>query len=237
MRIFTLLTVLGALVASVATAVAAAAAEPAFFECAKVGSGEFTSKTCSGGGPGKFSLKEGTGRKLTFSLKSSLVELNSEAVEVSCLKTKLSGENTSATTVGGVFIKMSGCAEFPMISCTSSGQKPGVILLGPLSGSLGYLNKAAKEVGVDLTGEGGHPLGEFACAGTDFQLKGSVIGLRGGDIDAVSKTFSLKFGGFDAFEGGELELPTLVDLSTAKEESATLKATFRGSGERLEVKA
>jgi len=46
-----------------ATAAAASAAEPAFFECAKISGGAFKDKLCSepGAGKGKFELQEGIG--------------------------------------------------------------------------------------------------------------------------------------------------------------------------------
>ncbi len=242
MRFSPVVVVLGALVASAAVAASAAAAtEPAFFECAKLKSGgEFTDKNCSSPGPGRFVLREGIGRKHQFKMKSSSgIEVVTEAFEMICGKTSVGGEDTSPTTVASVYIKMSGC-EQEAEQCTSSGEKSGVVLLGPLSGSLGYTDKEATEVGVDLAGEGGHPLGEFGCNRShtpEYRLNGSIIGLRRGDINVVSKQFTLAFGAVSSFEGGEPDVPTLLDLGTSEEEAATFAAGFRGSGERLKVKA
>ncbi|HYM56154.1 MAG TPA: hypothetical protein VES97_12395 [Solirubrobacteraceae bacterium] len=234
----------GALVASAATAAGAAAAEPAFFECAKVTSGDFASKSCSEGGlhgAGKFELREGIGRKHRFTAKTREIELSSEAFEMHCEKTTMSGEDTSPTTVATVFMTMNRCEEVGTLApCTSSGEKQGVVVLGPMSGSLGYVSRENKEVGVDLAGEGGAPLSEFGCNRSglaEYQLKGSIIGLRKGGIDAIAKSFSLTFG-VPRFEGGELDVPVLLDLGTGEEEEATFGgAKLKASGEKLEIKA
>ncbi|HYM55533.1 MAG TPA: hypothetical protein VES97_09235, partial [Solirubrobacteraceae bacterium] len=229
---FAVIIVLGALVASAATAVGAAASEPAFFECAKVTGGEFADKKCTQGGlhgAGKFELVEGIGTKATFSSPpSKWVRLETKAIPMYCKLSAISGEDTSPTTVGHITITLVKCAEAHEvvhgIECTSTGAPHGEVIIGPLSGSLGYIDKATKEVGMELAAEGGGPLSEFGCnesGAAEFQLTGSLFGARTGDINAIGKKFTFLVdapGAQQNFERGEPAVPKLIVLATHEEQ-------------------
>lgn len=246
MRLFAVAAVVGAFAATAATA---AASEPAFFECAKVASGAFTSKSCTVGGAGKFELKEGIATKRTFSAKSKTVKLDAKLLSMFCKAGKITGEYTSPTTVGDVVMTLGPCREVhmtPAVPCTSAGQKSGTVAIGPMSGTLGYVDKATKEVGMDFVAEGPGPLTELSCNLADtpeYRLTGSVFALRSGDIDTIVKKFALQIDeqGHQSFEGGGPNLPTLTELSTGEEQQAKFEPPgglfFAGTGGALEVKA
>jgi hypothetical protein len=239
-----------ALAASGATAAGAAASEPAFFHCAKVAHGEFKNKTCTEGGQagaGKYELAEGIGRKHGFVAKGGEVQLTTAPpAEISyfCPRSQLKGEFSSPTTIGNVVMTLGAeCSEegsFRRQCSSPSHPVGGVIAIGPLSGSLGYVNKEKKQVGLDLVREGGGPLAEFTCKSTGtFQLKGSIIGLITGDVNVASKRFELLLATtIEQLEGGVPAVLSLLDVGTAQEEAIKIVTmSFRVKGEALEIKA
>jgi hypothetical protein len=225
----------------------ASAAEPAFYECAKVSGGKYSDKNCSKPGEGKtakYELKEGIGKKHTFTGKGGAATLHTPAVsgEVKCGAFKDSGTLTSPTTEGKVVSVFSKCTSIGK-NCNSPGAKKGTIETNDLDGSLGYINKSKKEVGVDLKPESGKYLAEFNCEGLEIKVEGSVIGHQLGDIDTFSKTseavFKVNGEGYQdvkSFEGGSPDvLESTINGSGPFESGQEAKATNKG--ENLEVKA
>jgi hypothetical protein len=66
----------------------------------------------------------------------------------------------------------------PGALCTSAGAPLGEIVTPTLLATLGYIHKAPKTVGLDLTSPSG-PIMQFMCGATPFVVAGSVIGKIG----------------------------------------------------------
>jgi hypothetical protein len=228
------------------SAASASAAEPAFYECAKVAKGEtgpYEKGCAKEGGKGGYVLREGIGKKHTFKGKGGKATLHTPAVggEVTCAKFADSGELTSPTTEGKVVSVFSKCTSLGKV-CASPGAKKGTIETKDLSGSLGYLNKAKHEVGVDLKAESGSVLAEFECEGLTVVVTGSVIG-QITPVNTFTKTSTTtfevnaeKFQKYKKFESGpenvlESEIDGTGPYESGQEPSATNK------GEDLEIKA
>jgi hypothetical protein len=89
----------------------------------------------------------------------------SEKISVECEKETNSGEISGAKDITNIEVKFSGCKLFGSYPC-SNGPNEGEILVNPLKGEIGYINKSEKRVGVLLEPAKKH--GEFAkfdCAG------------------------------------------------------------------------
>jgi hypothetical protein len=110
------------------------------------------------------------------------------------------GEITGPQT-GSVTITFTGCA-LKKVPCNTPGSGSGEIVTPVLAMKVGYINKVAKIVGVDLTEPAGGPFLVFSCtSGTRVALLGSVIGrvVPVNKLVIPSKTFQLNFvqaGGF-----------------------------------------
>jgi hypothetical protein len=104
------------------------------------------------------------------------------------------GEITGPQT-GVVKIKFTKCA-VKSIPCNTPGLPAGEIATTILAIKLGYINKAKKEVGMDLLSATGAPVMEFMCGSA---LRGLVIGSVIGRVTPINKpvvppkTFLLKF--------------------------------------------
>jgi hypothetical protein len=82
----------------------------------------------------------------------------------------------------------------PGALCTSGGAPIGTIESANLTGTLGYIKKPMKQVGLDLT-SGLAPMFTFTCGVTPFVVEGSVIG-RISPVNKVlvpGESFKLKF--------------------------------------------
>jgi len=113
---------------------------------------------------------------------------------VICAASTDTGEFSGPKT-GSVTITWTGCA-LKKAQCSTPGSAPGEIVSPLLSMNLGYINKGAKTVGVDLFEPAGQPFLLFSClSGTRVLVVGSVIGR----ITPVNKpvtpseTFKLRF--------------------------------------------
>ena len=100
--------------------------------------------------------------------------------KVTCAKSTNGGEiegGNGSKKVTGVVVTFTGCVSSGF-KCSTTGAAAGEIVTKSLSGELGYINKAAKTVGVDLAPTGGGEFVEFNCAGgiVKVKVKGSVIG-------------------------------------------------------------
>ncbi len=202
---------LGALVAS-----GAWAAAPEFKVCgkaAKVGktyTGKYNNKTCSevnAKGEGKYELEgweaakkkalKGTGGAGTLDafVPSNEAEPwagGSVLGEVTCKSAKVTGEVTGAKTATSI-VEFKTCTSEGK-KCNSAGAKTGVIKTEKLYITLGYI-ESGKAVGALVEGgAGGKDLSaKFNCEGLEFEASGSVIGVNSGNVNSVSKSFSLKF--------------------------------------------
>lgn len=223
----------------------ASATEPAFFECKSVGKGKGTfSKGCkvmkAGGG---FEPTEGIGKGKVFKGKGGSATLHTPAVkgEITCSSFKDEGKITGVKNTSKVLSTFSGCSTLGK-KCHSAGQKAGTIKTNALKGVLGYINKANKEVGVDLTPETGEELAAFECEGITVKVKGSVIGHQT-PVNSFSKTsvntFVVNGEGFQDvknLEGGPTDvLESTINGSGPFESGQQAGAT--NVGEELELKA
>jgi hypothetical protein len=183
------------------SAAGASAAEPAFYECQKQAKGgdgkyhgKFTDKACSSASPteeGKYELKEGIGKKHTIKGKSGHAELESSLGSVSCTSSKSIGTLETPTHIGAITVEYKGCTSGGK-KCNSTGAKAGSIKTNTLQGNLGYLNKAAHEVGVLITPVSTVNLAEFNCEGLQIETKGGVIG-QASPVNEFTKLGELTF--------------------------------------------
>ncbi len=202
---------LGALVAS-----GAWAAAPEFKVCgkaAKVGktyTGKYNNKTCSetnAKGEGKYELGSWeTAKKKALKGKGGAGTLDAylpsnEAEpwaggtvlgKVTCKSAKVTGEVTGAKTVTAS-VEFKTCTSEGK-KCKSAGAPTGTIRTEKLYVMLGYID-SVKGVGTLVEGgeSGEHLSAKFDCEGLEFEARGSVIGVNSGNVNSVSKSFTLKF--------------------------------------------
>jgi hypothetical protein len=237
MRIRTIVVVVAAIAAFAATAAGASAAEPAFFECAKLKGGGFADKLCSegaGGSKGKYELAEGVATKTELTAKINELTVAGESFELSCTKSALTGRITGPKTVGHVLIELTNC-ELGGVACGASvGHHRGVIELGPLAGTLGYISASGHTVGIELEPETGTILSEFGCKPSgppQYRLRGALFGAVSGNVNSFTKIFGITPDS-GAFEGGES-----VGLQAEQIEGAESEAvTVVGSTWRMKTK-
>jgi hypothetical protein len=96
-------------------------------------------------------------------------------LKVVCKKDTATGEVTGPKT-DSVTITLIGCV-LNGIVCNTPGVAAGDIVTSPLFSTLGYINKAKKEVGDSLENPTGAPFAQFICgSGLTVTVTGSVIG-------------------------------------------------------------
>jgi hypothetical protein len=132
-------------------------------------------------------------KTFTSTSKATLLQTVGGA-KLTCAADTNLGEITGPQS-GVVKIAFTGC-KLKKVPCNTPGVAPGEIVTGLLSMKIGYINKAKKEVGVDLEEPTGAPIITFICgSATRAVVIGSVIGR----ITPVNKlvtppeTFKLKF--------------------------------------------
>jgi hypothetical protein len=166
----------------------ASASEPALWECAKAAkvdghyTGRYEDKSCSEEnttGRGKFEMQEwqkepGAAKSFKGVSKGLNWEI-SGVIGVTCTSSVFTGEVAGAKAFKDVSITLSGC-EVGHRQCENGGTL-GEIKLNPLQGELGYVNKAAHEVGVILSSEVGRYIAEYHCAELHIRWSGAVIGV------------------------------------------------------------
>src|SRR3954447_6491380 len=127
------------------------------------------------------------------------------------------GEITGAKT-GSVTITWTGCT-LKKTQCSTPGSAPGEIVSPVLSMTLGYINKSAKTVGLDLFEASGGPFLLFSCvSGTRVLVVGSVIGrvLPINKLVTPSGTFKVRFaqlGGIQKIQNLEGEPKDTLEIS------------------------
>jgi hypothetical protein len=136
---------------------------------------------------------------------------------VICAASTDSGEITGPKT-GTVTIAMTGCMH-KKTQCSTPGSAPGEIVSPALAMTVGYINKGAKTVGIDLAEPSGGPFLLFSClSGTRVLVLGSVIGRITPVNKAVtpSETFTLNFrqlGGIQKIQNLEGEPKDTLEVS------------------------
>jgi hypothetical protein len=129
--------------------------------------------------------------------------------ELSCEEMYGLGEITGPSEVGAATLTISGCRSSGFRSCAT-------LELKSLTGYLGYVNKAEKQVGLVLE-KSTSPFGTINCFGAPTEISGSVIG-QITPVNVSAESFSLRYSRTtgtniqvpDEFEGGplhQLEFP------------------------------
>lgn len=96
------------------------------------------------------------------------------ALEIECSSESAAGELSSSKDVSNVVVRFHGCTLFGSTPCSNTTVE-GEVLVNPLKGTLGYINKGNKEVGVQLTpAKKKGDFAQFVCAGI-----GTVVGAAG----------------------------------------------------------
>ncbi len=122
---------------------------------------------------------------------------------------------------GSVTITLTGCT-LKKVPCNSPGSAPGEIVTPALTMTVGYINKAMKLVGIDLTEPSGGLFLLFSCtSGTRVAVSGSVIGKLTpvNKLVTPSETFALNF-----VQAGGFQKVTKLE----GEPVDTLEASFNG---------
>lgn len=111
-----------------------------------------------------------------FASKSGKTTLETvTGLKVTCKGDVAKGEVTGPKT-DNVMITLTGCV-LNGISCNTPGVAAGDIVTSPLISTLGYINKAKKQVGDALENATGGPFTQFICGtGLTITVTGSVIG-------------------------------------------------------------
>ncbi len=152
---------------------------PDFGRCVKMPfDGGFTTSNCTVASPthtGDYEWRVGA-EKAGFTTTGGTVKLEtSSKARVTCTTENAVGEITGFATVGAVVMTFGGC-ESEGANCTTGGQGEGVLQSKTLEGALGWQQKAAQEVALDIY-PAGHtgPFMEYSCVGRPAVLTGSVL--------------------------------------------------------------
>ena len=225
----------------------ASAAEPEFGRC-KNEAGTFKDSNCTVGGGTAFKwvpLAEGEKVKFTSTSGEGFLE-TANGEKVTCTADTNVGE-TNGPKKDVVTVTFTGCTSSGF-KCNSAGAAAGEIKTNKLLSEIGYINKAAKEVGLRLKPEG-ELFVEFECVGgiVKVKTKGAVIG-KYTPVNEMNEKFVLNLKcvagkkgvqEIEKFEGGLKE--TLASsknggaFEAACNNSGEDKITFTGN--KLEVKA
>jgi hypothetical protein len=193
----------------------ASAALPEYKVCAKAAkvgkdfTGKYSDKDCTKATTGgKYELEAGTGKKSAFKAKSGPSKLETPGVGATeCKSSKSTGEFAGTKEVKKLVTEFKTCTSLGK-KCQSAGAKAGTIITEPSQGTVGYISKSPLKVGVVLSPEGGSYLAQFECEGAQIRSLGSLIGEVKGNINTISKKFTLSFKQhegkqeFTHFEGG-----------------------------------
>ncbi len=130
-----------------------------------------------------------------FTSKGSKISVETASrIKATCSAATNTGEVTGPNT-GTVEIRLTGCG-VSTFKCTSAGAAEGEIVTNTLIATLGYLNAAKKEVGLDNSAPpASGQFAEFSCAGVKVVVTGSVIGKVApvNKLVKASKPFKVKF--------------------------------------------
>lgn len=113
--------------------------------------------------------------------------------KILCTGQTASGEYHSTAQVNNVTLKLTGCELVSSgAKCSSSGAASGEIVSGTLQGTLGWVDKEANKVGLELFPAGEGLVAAAKCGSTTVALTGEVIG-QITPLDAMRSTFTVKF--------------------------------------------
>ena len=243
-------------------AAGASAALPEYLECAKVKAknGNFNNSLCTEKNETKTGAFElvplAKAKKVSVSGKNSTLESTSGIVNCGTAAAKgsiaIGGEWT------GVVIRYTKCTLAGNgQQCTNQpvGTKKAIVT-NALKGPLGYLagkGTGTPTIGLSLKPELGEFLVQFTCGGPEIRVKGAVVGVQSGNVNAVSANSSLGYKQsktvqeWTNFEGGKAgELSLLTEAKTSEkgawEPAGGTKAGYQVSGAEktsgpLEIKA
>jgi hypothetical protein len=235
----------------------ASAALPEYKVCAKAAkvgkefTGKYSDKACTKTTTGgKYELVSGTGKKAAFKAKSPASKLETPGVGATeCKSSTSTGNFSGSKEVKDVVTTFKVCTSLGK-KCQSAGQKSGTIVTNASMGTLGYISKSPLKVGVVLSPETGTYLAQFECEGAQIRSLGSLVGEIKGNVNAISKTFTLSFKAveghqeFTHFEGGaegEHEVHTEFNLGAGFEPPGGLPSAQEQvstvTGEALEIAA
>jgi len=163
----------------------------------------------------KFTSTSGTGHLVTGGNK------------INCTKDTNSGFITTSKTVGLVLVTFTGCkleAFFEIFECKSKGAAKEEIMTVNLKGTLGYINKSTKLVGVKLEPETAseYTEGEIECAGNKVKVTGAVIG-DASPTNTKSTTGTLEFKASGTKQGAES-----IEIEGKTETGIKLKSSLNG---------
>lgn len=165
--------------------------------------------------------------KQTFTSVSGAGELVSGGSTIKCTADTNTGEITGANTVGKVVVKFTKCTVkilFTFPCKTKNAPNAEEIITKPLVGTLGYINKAEKTVGLKLKPEAGEEYteGEIECAGQNIRVKGAVIG-KVTPVNTSSTTGTLTF-----TNSGTKQVPEEIEISGTVETGIHLVSSLNG---------
>ncbi len=182
------------------------------------------------------------GVTLTGTSGKAVLETLGGGTKVECSGGSSGGEITGEKTVSKVKITFTGCKSAGF-ACTSGSDPSGTLLTNELTGTLGYISKANKEVGILFKPTTGKEFIEFNCVGGIVKVK--VLGLLICPITPVNlvvKEYTLKCEQKEGdqkptkFEGGEVEvLKTAINGGEEQDsaEEATAKVVTNVASEIL----
>lgn len=159
-----------------------------------------------------------------FTSTSGASSLAAGRSKINCTKDTSEGETTSVETIGKVLFAFTGCKLEAFFECKSKGAKAEEIMTAKLKGTLGYINKSTKLVGVKLEPESGseYTEGEIECAGVKGKVTGSVIGdITPTNTKATTGTLTLTRSGTK--QGAEL-----IEIEGKDETGVKLKFSLDG---------
>ena len=145
-----------------------------------------------------FALPEFAGpfpKPFTSVMKGNSIGETSGGVPMKCKGGSINGEITGPGG-GTATLRSSGCTGLAKSTCATVGATE--VVSSPLTATLGYVNKAKKEVGLDLAAVSG-PFTDFLCANATGVLTAEVTGSLIGKFTRVNKlvtppgTFKLVF--------------------------------------------
>jgi hypothetical protein len=115
--------------------------------------------------------------------------------EWTCTSTSLKGSETGGTKTASLTITFKGCT-FGSEQCGNPASS-GTFTTDTLTGTLGYVNKSTKAVGLSLKGAAGETYAEYECesargAKTHVTLSGSLIGALT-PVDKATTHYELSF--------------------------------------------
>jgi hypothetical protein len=169
--------------------------------------------------------KTGKGEGTTTNEKGEPIKIKWEKDEIkgtsNATGLKSSGNTLFSTSLGGV-------------KCKSPGAKEGEVKTAPLTATLGFINKAKNEVGLEVKPSEGEVFAKFTCGEVTVEIKGAVIGSIGpvNKLVELGSHFTTEFAqkegkqAIKKFEGG-----AEVGLSIRLSGGSFRAAAFQDSGE------